>query len=282
MKLKNAARYFDNDSVYDGYSGALLFKAQFSSYEGADPDGSFQRRRTVSVAPGVTPASRRVVTVQGTRWLMGELVADTFKDSAIRQTTSAKEVTDLFTLLTPGQAALRSPTGLLALYGQSRYLKDTVNSLTDSSYDPQYEVTFAITETVEAGQFVRSGLRFLHIRTVQFANEGYWIATADEISRTPNATACEVSAQFAGVFDPVTETYGVGTTTNAIFLDMYKLYTFHTEADPRNQAGDMSLVVAQSAVTPQPGQEITIDGVKWRNIKFTPYLDAWNIQIRRA
>ena len=279
MKLKSAARYFDTDTVTDGYTGALLFKAQFSSYESAAPDGSFQRRRVVSVAPGIAPASRRVVVVQGMRWIMGELVTDAFKDKPIRQTSAAKEATDLFTLLTPAQAALKN-TGTL-IYGHKQYLKDTVNSVTDSNYDPQYEIFFGITENLKAGHFLKSAQQYLHIRSLQYANEGYWVAVSDELATNP-ATDAEVTATFAGVYDPVTETHAAGVTTTGIMLDMYKLYNFNTEADPRNQAGDMSLIVAKSAVTPKADQLITIAGVNWRNIKFTPYFDAWNIQLRRA
>ena len=279
MKLKSAARYFDTDTVTDGYTGALLFKAQFSSYESAAPDGSFQRRRVVSVAPGILPATRRVVTVQGMRWIMGELVTDAFKDKPIRQTSAAKETTDLFTLLTPAQAALKN-TGTL-IYGHKQYLKDTVNSVTDSNYDPQYEIFFGITENLKAGHFLKSAQQYLHIRSLQYANEGYWVAVSDELATNP-ATDAEVTATFAGVYDPVTETHAAGVTTTGIMLDMYKLYNFNTEADPRNQAGDMSLIVAKSAVTPKADQLITIAGVNWKNIKFTPYFDAWNIQLRRA
>ena len=279
MKLKSAARYFDNDTVTDGYTGALLFKAQFSSYEGAAPDGSFQRRRVVSVAPGILPATRRVVTVQGMRWIMGELVTDAFRDKPIRQTSAAKEATDLFTLLTPAQAALNN-TGT-PIYGHKQYLKDTVNSVTDSNYDPQYEIFFGITENLKAGYFLKSAQRYLHIRSMQFANEGYWVAVSDELATNP-ATDAEVTATFAGVYDPVTETHAAGVTTTGVMLDMYKLYNFNTEADPRNQAGDMSLIVAKSAVTPKADQLVTIAGVDWKNIKFTPYFDAWNIQLRRA
>lgn len=279
MKLKNAARYFDNDTVTDGYTGAVLFKAQFSSFDGASPDGSFNRRRTVSVAPGIAPAPRRVVSVQGTRWVMGELVIDSFKDRAIRQTSAAKEVTDLFSLLTPAQAALKSPG--TTLYGHRQYFKDTVNSLTDSNYDPQYEVFFAITESLKAGYFLKSANQYLHIRSLQFANEGFWVAVSDELALSP-ASDAEVTAAFAGTYDPLTETAGTGVTTTGVMLDMYKLYNFNTEADPRNQAGDMSLIVAKSAVTPSDNQIITIGGVKWRNIRFTSYHDAWNVQIRRA
>lgn len=279
MKLKSAARYFDTDTVTDGYTGALLFKAQFSSYEQAAPDGSFQRRRVVSLAPGIVPATRRVVTVQGMRWIMGELVTDAFRDKPIRQTSAAKEATDLFTLLTPAQAALKSAG--TPIYGHKQYLKDTVNSVTDSNYDPQYEVFFGITENLKAGYFLKSAQQYLHIRGLQYANEGYWVAVSDELATNP-ATDAEVTATFAGVYDPVTETHAAGVTTTGIMLDMYKLYNFNTEADPRNQAGDMSLIVAKSAVTPKADQLITIAGVDWKNIKFTPYFDAWNIQLRRA
>lgn len=279
MKLKSAARYFDNDTVTDGYTGAPLFKAQFSSFEQASPDGSFQRRRVVSLAPGIAPASRRVVVVQGMRWIMGELVTDAFKDKPIRQTSAAKEATDLFTLLTPAQAALKSAG--TSIYGHKQYLKDTVNSVTDSNYDPQYEIFFGITENLKAGHFLKSAQQYLHIRSLQYANEGYWVAVSDELATNP-ATDAEVTATFAGVYDPVTETHAAGVTTTGIMLDMYKLYNFNTEADPRNQAGDMSLIVAKSTVTPKADQLITVAGVNWKNIKFTPYFDAWNIQLRRA
>lgn len=273
MKLKNAAKYFDTDSVYDAYTGDLLFRAQFSTFEGALPDGSFHRRRTVSAAPEVVAAPRRVVTVQGTTWIMGELIAEGFKDKPIRKSSSAKEVTSLYDLLTPGQAALREPAGINQLYGHANYLKDTVNSLTDSAYDPQYEVTFALPEIIQAGNFLRSSKHFLHIRTVQFANEGYWIATADEIAAAPTQNSCEVAVSFLGTNN---------TTTTGILLDMYKLYNFNTQADPRNQAGDMTLIVAKASTTPIPGQLLEVAGEEWRNIKFTEYHDAWNIQIRRS
>ena len=282
MKLKNAAKYFDTDSVYDAYSGDYLFKAQFSTFEGASPDGSFHRRRTVSVAPEVVAAPRRVVTVQGTTWIMGELIAEGFRVKPIRKSSSAKEVTGLYDLLTPGQAALREPAGIKQLYGHANYLKDTVNSLTDSAYDPQYEVTFAFPEVIQAGNFLRSLEHFLHIRTVQFANEGYWIATADEIAAAPTQNSCEVAVVLAGTFNPITESYGVGTSTTGILLDMYKLYNFNTQADPRNQAGDMGLLVAKTAITPLAGQTLEVAGEEWRNIRFTSYHDAWNIQIRRS
>lgn len=281
MKLKNAARFADWDDTFDGYHGDKLFEAQFSSFESSAPDGSFQRRRTVSLAPELPPAPRRVVEVQGMKWIMGELVVDTFKNRPIRQTASAKEATDLFYLLTPAQAAVGE--GLAdSAYGHMNHLKDTVNSLTDSAYDSQYEVYFAVTEDILPGYFLQSRRAMLHVRSVHYASEGYWVATADDLTTTSEGIEIQVDATFAGQYDPITETYQTGVTVRGILLDMYKLYNFNTEADPRNQAGDMSLIVAKSSITPIAGQEVKINGEVWRNIRSTTYRDGWNIQLRRA
>lgn len=282
MKLKNAAKYFDRDFVYDAYTGVLLFRGQFSSFEGSNPDGSFNRRRTVSVAPEVEPAPRRAVSVLADVWIMGEFVTDGFNGRSIRKNASAKEATDLFTILTPGQAALRDAIGNAYAYGHRDYLKATVNTSTESAYNPQYEVFFSITETIPEGSFLRSDKSYLHVRSVQFANEGYWVALADQITNTNNPGSAEVEVETTGAYDPITETSSPGIVTTGLLIDMYQLYDYHTEADPRNEPGDMSLIVAQSAMTPIAGQELLIDGVKWRNISYTPYGDAWNIHIRRA
>ena len=278
MKLRNAAKYFDNDSVYDAYTGALLFKAQFSTFESSDPDGSFQRRRTVSVAPDTVPASRRAVKVGDNYWIMGELVAEAFKDRPIRASASAKEVTGLYTLLTPGQAASKSATGLLQVYGHLNHLKDTVNTPTNSSYNPQYEMTLGITEAVQPGLFVRLYNQLFHTRSVHRAVEGFWVATVDQVAGAYGGG--EVQAIFAGTYDPVTETYATGTAVDGILIDMYKLYNYTTAADDRNRPGDLSLIVAKTT-TPVIGQPIEVDGVQYQNTRFTSYLDAWNIHLRR-
>lgn len=282
MKLKNAAKYFDNDTVYDSYTGKLLFKAQFSSYEGASPDGSFVRRRTISVAPGTKPAARRVVTVQGERWIMGSLMTDTFKDKPIRQSCSAKIVNGNFTLLTPARAALRNYAGGLQMYGFSRYLKDTVNSNSDSDYDPFYDVSFGETEVVPDGYFLRSSDQYFHIRSTQLLTDGFVNVACDELALDKGAVKnCEVTVILAGAVNPITEVASAGVTTTGLLLDMYKLYAYQTQADELNKAGDMSLVLAKT-VAIQAGQAITIGTQPWRIIGFTAYHDAWNVHVRRA
>lgn len=274
MKLSNASAFFDRDFVEDAYTGEPLFRGQFSSYDGSKPDGSFEQRRTVSVAHNVPPAPRRAVRIQGQVWVMGELMLDTFNGGIVRQTASAKLATDLFCILTPAQAALRTYDACVHAYGYAYYLKDTVNPLSTSEYNPFYDVTFGSTELVPDGAFLRSNNLLLHARATSKEPEGFIKLSCDYL---PNS---EVEVTFAGAFDPITETAGTGVTTTGILTDMYKLYDYKTQADRIEGRGDKTLVVAQSAVTPYAGQTVSIAGVVWRVFGFTPYTDAWRIHLK--
>ena len=281
MKLAAAAVYFDRDSVYDGYTGTLLFKAQFASYDGSQPDGSFSRRRTVSVGPDILHPPRSVVTVHGERWIVGNFIRDGFFDKPIRKTASAKAVTDLFTLVSPGNAALGLP-GSVSAYGQERYLKDTVNTPTTSDYSPQYEISFGPTEVVPDEYFLRSPTDLYHVRTVYTALEGFQVATADLIGATNYGENKFVTVNTDGVIDPITELPAAGVTTTGILMYAYKLYYHATEADPRNSQGDKTLIVAKSALTPVNGSTLTIDAEPYRIFGVTSYHDSWNLRVRRA
>lgn len=286
MKLANAAKYFDNDPVYDGYTGSLLFNAQFSSYEGAQPDGSFQRRRVISLQPSLTIPARRVIKVYTDRWVMGVPVEDGWKGRTIRKTAACKLATDLFQLLTPGQAALRIAG--TPIYGYAEYLKDTVNTPTDSDYDPQYLV--ALGEKVADGMFLKSDDKYLRVRSPYAEASGFEHLVCDEIAYSHGGPYtegelfgrnCEVNVTFSGTYNPVTDTDAAGTSTTGILLDMYKMYRYNTAADEKNTAGDMTLVVAKSAVSPTVGRRATIGSVAWRIVGITAWQDAWNLHLRR-
>lgn len=281
MKLASAAVYFDRDSVYDAYTSALLFKAQFASYDGSQPDGSFSRRRTISVGPSIVHPTRSVVDVHGEKWIVGEFVTDGFFDKPIRKTASAKLVTDLFTFVSPGTAALGG-AGTTSAYGQANYFKDTVNTPTTSDYSPQYEITFGSNEVVPDEYFLRSPTDLYHVRTVYTALEGFQVATADLIGVTEYGENKFVTVVFSGGVDPVTELPSTGVTTTGILLYSYKLYYYATEADPKNNQGDKTLIVAQSAVTPENGASITVDGEPYRIFSVNEYHDSWNLHVRRA
>ena len=293
MRLKNVSKFFDKDVITDGYTGASLFKVQFASYEGAQPDGTFSRKRTLSYAPGLVIPDRRVVATSTERWIVGDPNTDEFQGSQMRQTSKCKRATDYLTLLYPGQAALRDVTGHSSFYGYSQYLKDTVNTISNSDYNPQLNVSMAITEKPLDGVFLRTDDMLLYVRTLYRESEGFWTATCDVISLYTGAQwqsgasrlyKAEVSADFlfSGAYDPVTDqTAASNVITTGILMERNKLYDNQTAADRLNKAGDMTLLVAKSAVTPLVGQTVTTPD-SWRITTITDYQDAWALHIQKV
>lgn len=282
MNLHQAAKYFDRDSVYDGYTGALLFKAQITSYDGSQADGSFLRRRTISLAPGLVMPDRRVGLIHGERWLFGTPVNDGWEDSPIRQTASSKSATDLFTIAMPGELLLGTATR--QAYGHARPLKDTVNTSTDSEYDAQYEVSFGVNELEIAGCFLKSDRLLLHVRVTKFEPEGFVAASADDLATELDASGhgtALVDVEIPGAYDPITDLESPGTVIKGILMDMYKLYQYSEQANETNTRGDYTLLVPM-ATDVGTGTHVVIAGYKYMIVTKQKYLDAWNLHIRRA
>jgi len=278
MKLTNAARHADTTLLKDAYTGANFAMGQISTFIDSNVDGSISQRRVLSIAPGIAILPRRAVTYAGERWLLGDTTTDMYKGVPIRQSIAGKKVTDAATILTPAQACLNA-VGLLA-YTQKVYWKDTVNPLTDSQYDPYYQFYFAYSEPVGRGSFLKLGSTFYRARTAYKALEGHAVAAADELD--PDAFVV-ATLNSEGAYNPVTDSAsGVPIGVTAIRLDMYKLNMYQTQADPRNQAGDLSLLVAKVSATPVAGQTVTIDAEVWRILTITSEQDAWLLHIRRA
>jgi hypothetical protein len=291
MKLSAAAKYFDRDSVYDGYTGEFLFKAQFASYDGSQPDGSFQRRRTVSVAPGIVFPEKGVVMVHGERWLLGVPSQDGFFDRPIRQTASSKQVTELYDVLTPGQAADGIDFTMPRIYIFADYIKDTTEK--DSSlYDPQYSCSASPSASLFTGLFLRSSKLMLHLRSVQDSTLGFTDFLADEVGyhiENPTAQAevwgrsCFTTVSVKGPLDPITELPGVAKTGTGIIMDREKLYARSTEASSDVKPGDMTLLLSTASFpTVEVGMLITTATSSWIVIGAVPYFDAWLTHIRRA
>lgn len=278
MKFKDVSRVFDSIGMHDGYSGRLLFYGQPASFETSNPEGSVSKRRVLSLAPECVIPARRCLRFLSERWIVGDGSADgLFGDEILRKSYWVKKVTDEFTYRTPGQAALGG--GGMTAWAQREYLKDTVNSVSDAEYDPQYEVFFATSETPAKGGYLTSAGVLLRIRAVRPALAGFTMVSADEIG-----AGAAVSASFAtGTYDPLTDTTAAGASTVPTLLyERVKEYTLRTEADPKNLSGDRTMVVSKTSLTPFVGQAVTADSINWRVIAMTPHLDAWSLHLRVA
>lgn len=276
--LFDVALHFDDIPITDGYTAAALFNAQTSTFLGASPDGSVAQKRVFSMEPATTIPARRCVVALTERYILGTTILDGIYGLPIRKSVWAKIVTESFTILTPGQACLAG-AGTTA-YARKQYLKDTVNGATDAEYDPFWEVFFSTSETVIKGTFLKVGTTYYRVRSSHLDEAGFLDALSDELD-----AGSYLSITFAqtGTYNPVTDSYSAGTLiTNGFMFDRYKLYDQLTETDRLVHAGDMTVVVAASAVTPVIGRTVTIAGRDWNILNSTADQDAWTLHVRRV
>ena len=300
MKLANAAKYFDRVSMADAYTGtAMPYKVQFSTFEETDPDGSVARRRTLSMAPGLTLPARRVASLLGEIWLLGEPSADAVFDKVIRQTVPMRRVTNLAQALTPGQMVAAS-TGL-AIYGRLEQVKNTVDTATSSDYFPFFTLTLAGTDFKNlnsdwaqvSGFFrIEDGTLF-RCRTSYPAEDGMTVVEADLIDRY-GLTQAQVTT---GAYDPVTDTFaGTASTFQTLVMPTHQLYRRKAEAE-KFKPEDLT-VLARFADYPAPkvGTPLLIRIPEFNSAAPAPHApfspvqivgitleaDCWNLHVRRA
>ncbi len=300
MKLANAAKYFDRVSMADAYTGtAMPYKVQFSTFEETDPDGSVSRRRSMSLAPGLTLPARRVASLLGEIWLLGEPSADAVFDKVIRQTVPMRRVTNLAQALTPGQVVAAS-TGL-AIYGRLEQVKNTVDTATSSDYFPFFTLALAGADFKNLnsgwaqvpGFFrIEDGTLF-RCRTSYPAEDGMTVVEADLIDRY-GLTQAQVTT---GAYDPVTDTFtGTASTFQTLVMPTHQLYRRKAEAEKFKPEDLTVLVRFADYPAPKVGMPLQIRIPEFNSaapapnaplspvqiVGITLEADCWNLHVRRA
>ena len=277
MKLKNVARYYDTCPVYDGYTGAYLFKVQPSTFLESSVEGSTSARRVISLAPELTPPAHSIILILGELTLLGAGNLDEWKGSAIRRAYWTKKVTGSFSILTPAEAVLGQPG--MAVYGQRQYLKDTVNLPTESEYDPFWDFYFSASLPQLKGKFIRGATSLYRVRSDRNDVDGFLTAASDELELDPYP----ITFTSDGVYNPVTDSYTPSTlVVPGLMIEYYKVFERLTQADIAYQAGDMILIVAKSSTTPVANQKFVAQGTTWRILNVYTEQDAWSCHVRRG
>ena len=276
MRLKNAARYFDDTPVYEGYAGAYLWDCQFSSFNDANAVGSTSTRRILSIAPGLALPARRVLSIFDDHWLVGDGNPDAWKAGQIRQSFNMKKATAQAEILTPAQACLGQPG--VSAYTHAIYFKDTVNTLNDADYDPFWNYYFAPAEPVDKGSYLRVNGRLYRVRSSYVPLEDLRIAQSDEVDLGPLAATFD-----AGTYNPLTDSFSASPlSAQVLMMDFTKAYHYLTQASESVAKGDMNALVPAATLTPEPGKTVTISSVAWRILSRSAEGDCWLLHLRRA
>lgn len=278
MKFKNVAIFFDRESIYDGYVGNLLFRAQIKNFNDASSTGATLRRRVLSVSPGTLLPDRRCLQVSGLRWLAGLGITDTFQGESVRDTYNLRVASSLFEVLTPAQACSTLPSTFKS-YGYEEFFKDTQDSSSSSDYDTFWNIFFAPIEPVSAGTFLRAGSRLLRVRQTYVNAEQLRVSESDELDAGWSQTAVFTNQ---GAYDPITDTYTPTTVSvQAVQMDIFKFYRWRVEAEAQRKPGDKTVFVPNTAA-PTAGSTFSMSGGTWRVLAVQPERDALAIHARPA
>jgi len=268
------ATWFDDTDLYDGYSNQYLFRGQFGTFDEAAIDGTTSKRRTLSLHPDLTIPPRRVLTVIGGKWIVGDGTSDAFQNVTVRTTYWLKRVTDVGQALTPAQVCNSAAGVDLCLHRV--FLQNTINTVTDAQYDQFYNVFMNLAEMPTKNSYIRIGSEFLRVRESHRDINGMGLASCDSLDAV---ALVPVTLANSGVYDPISDSYTGGTTVvDGIFFNLYKAFEYSSQADAKMLAGDMSLVLA---VELQVGQSLAIAGAGWRVQNKVAELDGWKYHIRR-
>ena len=281
MRFKNVAKFFDRDSCYDGYTGTFLFKAQLASYDGSQPDGTTQRRRTASLAPELVASvpSHRVVLAHGDRWILGNFIQDGFYNQAVRSTAAAKYATGLYAVLTPAQAA-NNAVAPRSVYGSADSKREAKNP-DGSDFRTVNVVNVAGTEVSLLTKFLRIDSTYYHVKSDTYDISGHLELVVDLVE-WDYAASPTVTVAYTGAWNPVTETFAAGATFPALALPRTMLYREDVQDAPKNLPGDTTLLVDKLTYpNPSAGVKLTISGASWTVEGYVTYGDAWALHVRR-
>ena len=274
-ELFDVARHYDDTKVYDAYLGDFLFNGQFSTFSESSPEGSTSRKRILSLDPALTIPTRRAISLLGEAWLVAQGLVDGFNNVAIRRTFWLKLITDTCAMLSPAAACLGS-AGVDVKVFREEY-KYTVNTGTDSQYDPFWSLSVAPVEGATRGTFFRIGSTLLRARMVALAKEGLHQVLCDQLDDGARTTAVFLT----GTYNPITDSVSVGTTSaSAIIFDAYQYYNYATAADDRLHSGDKTMFVPVASVTPKVGMVIQALGRDWTVLTQQIEVDCWALHLR--
>ncbi len=278
MRLVNAAKHFDRLSVFDGYSGRHLFRAQFDLYDDSMRDAVSVQRRILSTPVDAVMPSRRVITVDGlSRWIAGTVSnTDYFNSSPIRVKHILHLANGIARVRSPGQTVQQQ--GGLDAYASLAWMKDWKEVEYSNSAYSYYDVYFAKGESVQAGHFIELDGLLLRCRNTYLSEGGFLIAEADDVSGTRQP----LTYRARSAYDPVTDVYSVGASEITALVMRFSVdYEYARQAAPKREAGDLvALVRKVDVVSPKAGDVVTLSTVPYQVLSLATEGDCWRLHLR--
>lgn len=278
MEFEDAASFFDDDPVYDAYTGALLFYCHTTPHDDQTSSGATARRRTMTTSDTTVAPARGAVKVYEDYWLVSDSNPDSLMGTNVRRSYSLKKSTGGMTRLSPAEAC----TGAAGteFYAHKEYYRDNQNARTDADWDTMWNIFTAQAEPIAKGVFLRQGGVLYRARNVYPTVDGFLIAETDQLDDDAATTATFTTTGNLNLVTDELET--VSIVASVLQTDTQKFYQFRTQAESAHQPGDRAVFVPQATLAPAVGSSFTMLGATWRVIAAVPERDVWVLHARRA
>jgi len=273
MRLLDAAKFFDRNTVNDGYTGAYLFKGQLNLYDDTRRDSEASERRVLSVAAGTSAPPRRVVELGGYRYILGKANPDLFRGSVIRLGYVAQEAPVLARVRTLEESCLNA--GGFQAWSNQAWLKNSAFTEQSAELAPQFHLFFSVTENIEVNQVIEYGGEVHLVRTFNTGASGIKVVTTEQIAAPQFETAAFVKG-----YDPVSGLFSGAThSARVLRLRWQSLFEYGEKSTPPFGPDDIQLVVAKVSYTPEPGAQLTLSD---RGYKVSGVREHGNVWVCRC
>jgi hypothetical protein len=276
MNLASAASYFDDVLCVDPFNPHIRFRGQLDLFDDSKRDGATVDRRVLSVAPAVLMPARRVLTIHGDKWLIGDKADDSFRGSVIRSKYIIHKAQGPCTIGTPAQIL---STGGVSSYGAKIWIKDAKLLEISSKLTSFFNIYLAPVEEASAGMVVQLTGRLHLIRNSFLSAAGFLVAEGDELEQA----AIQPATLYARGYDPVTEARAEAAplALNVLRFRFQDNYAYTSESAEKFAAGDIRAMIAKSAATPKVGDRLTLADGDWYPVSVASEGTSWNLHLRR-
>jgi len=286
MDLSVAATMFDDQPIYDKYTGDLLFMGQPLPYDGSVRDSVASWRQSVSSAQIVIPP-RGVVTFGDETFVAGRVVQDFFRGSVIRENIILHPCDDSYY---KGAAAdfldPASPGSIVPFYGGATWRK----SIKDEKESPELQnvcdIYFSVTEDhPEPDGVILSASGILYrVMAVEHREGGFIVAVCSELGEDAIVDASYVGK---GAYDASTDSIAENApiSLKAVVELVKTNFKFVVADAPKYKPGDRVISVRVADVTvAKPEDEIVVSGVSYRviSVNLDEAGSCWELHVRRS
>lgn len=279
MELSDAAAFFDNQSVLDAYTSAVLFYGQPDLFDASTQDSEAGWRRTLS-ASGIVLPTRGCIKLGSEVFITGRIIKDYWENAAIREHLLLHPADSLVTSGTPDK--FLGVAGSIDFYAGVSWLKAKKEEERTSEALAIYDVYFSTTETVTPGMVLLNAEgHYLRVFATDTRSGELAVSAAYDLGADALRSVSYVAAE---AYDPVTDSSGTSAPilADAIVEFFTTNYLYENNASAEFERSDRVVTLRKAVIAdPKPGDTLVDQTVTFRVLeRREEEADCWSLHVR--